>query len=33
MPRTKVSRVRVPMADKPGRILIIDDQEENVKLL
>ncbi len=33
MPRTKVSRVKVPVSDKPGRILIIDDQEENVKLL
>jgi CheY-like chemotaxis protein len=33
VPRTKVSRINVPVADKPGRILIIDDQEENVKLL
>ena len=33
MPRTKVSRITVPAPDKPGRILIIDDQEENVHLL
>jgi len=33
MPRAKVSRIKVPAPDKPGRILIIDDQEENVKLL
>jgi putative two-component system response regulator len=33
VPRTKVSRIKVSAPDQLGRILIIDDQEENVKLL
>jgi putative two-component system response regulator len=33
MPKTKVSRTKVQAPGKLGRILIIDDQEENVHLL
>src|SRR6266699_2294770 len=33
MPRARMSRLKMTAPDKLGRILIIDDQEENVKLL